>query len=387
MNHIKRTIVTETAKVFLLTMSVALLLMTLGGGAKEGLKRGLPPGIVLQTLPYIVPEMLRFVIPGCLLFAVCSAYGRMSAANETTALKSLGINPLRVVWPVLVMSYALSMFTFYLYDVCAVWARPNLQRLLSTSVDDIAYSFLRTNGSFSAKGMSIIVKDVADDMLIRPIVTIEPKGDEPPITLVAERARLRCHRDAGVLRIEADNGELEVPGKADFHFPDGFVHDIPMPDFNWRHEDFLSPAALGARVIPRQIAREKLNLARLQAEAAKAKESPSVSSADSSLQQKIDHHRARLYRLQAEIQRRLSNGLGCFCFALVGIPVAMGRRSADTMSVFFACFMPILLVYYPLLVTGENIARQGHFPQLSVWLADAVLLIVGAALLYRSTRH
>jgi lipopolysaccharide export system permease protein len=385
MNHIKRTIVAETAKVFLLTMSVALLLMTLGGGAKEGLKRGLPPGIVLQTLPYIVPEMLRFVIPGCLLFAVCSAYGRMSAANEITALKSLGINPLRVVWPVLVMSYALSMFTFYLYDVCAVWARPNLQKLLSTSVDDIAYSFLRTNGSFSAKGMSIIVKDVADDTLIRPIVTIESEGDKPPITLVAERARLRCNREAGVLRIEADNGELEVPGKADFHFPDGFVHDIPMPDFNWQHEDFLSPAALGARVIPRQIAREKSHLARLQSQV--AKDSSAASKKESLLQQKIDHHRARLFRLQAEIQRRLSNGLGCFCFALVGIPVAMGRRSADTMSVFFACFMPILLVYYPLLVTGENIARQGHFPQLAVWLADAVLLVIGAVLLYRSTRN
>ena len=103
MNGIKRTIVVETVKVFLVTMTVALMLMTLGGGAKEGLRRGLPPGVVVQTMPYILPEMLRFVIPGCLLFAVCSVFGRMAAANELVALKSLGINPLRVVWPVLVV--------------------------------------------------------------------------------------------------------------------------------------------------------------------------------------------------------------------------------------------------------------------------------------------
>ncbi|MFV1965636.1 MAG: LptF/LptG family permease [Pirellulaceae bacterium] len=385
MNEIKRTVVLETFRVFLMTMAVALLLMTLGGGAREGLKRGLPPGIVLQTIPFIVPEMLRFVIPGCLLFAVCSAFGRMAASNEITALKSLGINPLRVVWPVLVLAYALSMFTFYLYDVCAVWARPNLQRLLSTSIDEIAYSFLRTNGSFSAGGMSILVKDVDEGTLVKPIVTIESDDDKPPITLVAERARLHCDTEAGILRIEADDGELEVPGKATFQFPDGFVHEIPLPEFDLQHEDDLSPAALGARVIPRQIDKEKWHLAQLEKRV--QSKPPSETGEDSTIQQQIDYHRSRLFRLQAETQRRLSNGLGCFCFALVGVPVALGRRSADTMSVFFICFMPILLLYYPLLVMGENIARQGYFPHLSVWLADAVLLLVGAGLLYRVTRR
>jgi lipopolysaccharide export system permease protein len=94
-----------------------------------------------------------------------------------------------------------------------------------------------------------------------------------------------------------------------------------------------------------------------------------------------------LHRLQAEIPRRFSNGFGCLCFALIGIPVAMRGRSSDTMSVFFRCFMPILLVYYPLLATGENIAREGCYPELSVWLANAVLFVIGAILLWGTMRR
>ncbi len=100
----------------------------------------------------------------------------------------------------------------------------------------------------------------------------------------------------------------------------------------------------------------------------------------------LQSRQARLFRLQAEIPRRWANGFGCLCFVLVGIPVAMRGRSADTMSVFFLCFMPILLVYYPLLVVGENLARAGVVPEFSVWLANAVLFAAGAVLTWRALR-
>jgi lipopolysaccharide export system permease protein len=57
------------------------------------------------------------------------------------------------------------------------------------------------------------------------------------------------------------------------------------------------------------------------------------------------------------------------------------------MSIFFLCFVPILVLYYPLLVTGENIARAGVYPQYSVWLADAVLAVGGVLLLSRVMRR
>ena len=155
---------------------------------------------------------------------------------------------------------------------------------------------------------------------------------------------------------------------------------LPPAECRWSVSGRLGPAALRE-----QAEKEKHHIARLETSlGGQAGGSPQAAEP---LREELGFHQQRLSRLVAEPHRRLSNGLGCLCFALVGVPVAMGRRSADVMSIFFICFLPILLLYYPLLMTGENLARQGVFPQGSVWLADGALLIVGAVLMWRSTRR
>jgi lipopolysaccharide export system permease protein len=385
MGILRRYVILETLKLFGLTIVGTLLLMTLGGGVREGIREGLPPQLVFRTMPYLIPEMLRFTIPGCLLFAVCSVFGRLTSSNELVALKSLGIHPLKIVWPVLGLSYLLSILTFEIYDVCAIWSRPGLRQLVAESLTDIAYSVLRVNGSFSRQGLSIVVKGVDGDRLVQPVITFEPGGDNPLITLTAEMARLSMDREQGVLHVEGRNGQLEVAGKASLSLPDFFEHSLVINPQDPDAVNSASPAAIGTRLLPSQIRRERGLIRELETRLATAQQegAPDVAAR----QTQLGDHRARLFRLQAEIPRRLSNGFGCLCFALIGMPMAMWRRSSDTMSVFFACFAPILFVYYPLLVTGENLARGGTLPLVSVWLADAVLLVAGIVLLRRILRH
>jgi lipopolysaccharide export system permease protein len=286
---------------------------------------------------------------------------------------------------VFVLAYLLGVVTFGMYDVCAQWARPGLRRLVTESLSEIAYGYLRTNGSFSRHGVSIIVKGVRGDLLLEPLLTFEPGDGKPLMTLAAQEARLQTKAEAGILRVECRNGQLEVVGKVKLSFPDWREYDLeinpPIPD----RENHASPSELGCGVIPRQIRREQRLVAELEPQLIVARQASLVRAADLAAQ--LKERRARLFRLQAEIPRRLANGFGCVCFALLGVPVAMWRRSADTMSVFFLCFVPILVIYYPLLVTGENLSRSGVWPLFSVWLADAVLLVIGIGLLTRMMRH
>jgi lipopolysaccharide export system permease protein len=386
MDIVRRYVIAETSKIFLVAIAVTLALMTLGGGAKEGIRQGLPAQLVLQTMPYLVPEMLRFVVPGCLLFAVCSVFGRMTTANELVAVRSLGISPMALVWPVLVLAYFLSILTFSLYDVCASWSRPNMRNLVVNSVDQIAYGFLRTNGSYSGHGLSIIVKGVEGDVLQQPVITAEARNAQPAVTLVAQQAILRTDRQTGVLHIDCRDGQVDVEGKGTFRFPDRFVQDVVLrkPEPASDPENHSSPASLASRSVMRQIGRERRLVAQLREEAATDGQGPQSVAA---VEQRLESHQKRLWRLEAEIPRRMSNGFGCLCFVLVGIPVAIRSRSADAMSIFFLCFLPILLVYYPLLVTGENLARAGFYPPYSVWLADAALVLGGLVLMFRATRN
>ena len=124
MSKIQRYVIIDILRVLLAVLVATSVIFTLVAGVREGVRKGLPPNVVVQALPYMLPEMLRLTIPASLLFAICTVFGRMAASEEITALKSVGINPLRVVMPVLVLAYVLSLVTFWLYDACAVWSRP-----------------------------------------------------------------------------------------------------------------------------------------------------------------------------------------------------------------------------------------------------------------------
>jgi lipopolysaccharide export system permease protein len=88
-----------------------------------------------------------------------------------------------------------------------------------------------------------------------------------------------------------------------------------------------------------------------------------------------------------EPARRWANGFSCLCFVLIGAPIAILLRSADFLTSFFLCFLPILGVYYPLLMVGINQAKLGVLPGSSVWTGNIILAICGAWLLRRVIRY
>jgi len=376
----------EIAKVFLLCLGITVLLMTVGGGVNEGLKKGLPPGVILNMLPYFIPEMLRYTIPGCMLFAVCTAFGRMAASNEITAIKSAGINPMELMWPVLTLAYFLSFFTFWMYDACAAWSRPNLHRVVAESLDDTVYGVLRTQRNFKMSGFSVTVKSVQDRKLISPTFQVAATDSQPSIYLEVEEAELKTDPETGILQLICRDGTVEFGDEGSFEFPDERVIYLDHLNSIELNEDTSSPANLTLKAIPTQIDREERIVQEAKAKLAEQRESDEGVLLDDS-EQYLNHHQKRLFRLQAERQRRLANGFGVFCFVCMGIPVAIWRKSSDNVSTFFTCFLPILLLYYPLLVIGEQTAREGTFGAAPVWIADAVLIMIGAALIWRVNRN
>jgi lipopolysaccharide export system permease protein len=94
-----------------------------------------------------------------------------------------------------------------------------------------------------------------------------------------------------------------------------------------------------------------------------------------------------LYRLQTEPPRRWANGFSCLCFALVGAPMAIRRRNSDMLTSFFLCFLPILVVFYPLLAWGLDRAKAGAVPPYSVWAADIILSVWGLWMLRNVVRY
>ena len=95
----------------------------------------------------------------------------------------------------------------------------------------------------------------------------------------------------------------------------------------------------------------------------------------------------RYYRLLSVPQRRWAGGFACLCFAMVGVPMAITLRNRDFLTSFFVCFLPILIVYYPLMIEGADAAKTGNLPTIAVWAGNIVLFLAGVWLLRRVMRY
>jgi lipopolysaccharide export system permease protein len=386
-------VLSEVTKIFLVALSALTLMMILVGVVKEARDQGLEPRQVIQIIPYILPDALRYTVPATILFAVSSVYGRMSGGNEITSLKSLGISPTCVLWPTFALAILLSLITVYLNDLAVSWGRSNVRRIVIESVEEIAYSMLRQQKTFAAKNFSIIVKGVNGRTLLKPKFTFHSTGDQPSIELHAEEAELRS--DTQDLTIVCHNGTLAVQGQGKLRFLDTLERVVPLNAASPAADDIVLPAWLSMTVIPGHITRQ-VELVEQYLEYRAVRAATQLLSGDlvplngpeTRVQTEVlKDMRSHLARLRTEPWRRWSNGFSCLCFVLIGAPMAIWRRNADFLTSFFACFLPILVIYYPLLALGVDAAKGGKMPPSAVCIGNLILAAAGAWLLRKIYRY
>jgi lipopolysaccharide export system permease protein len=395
MRLITRYVLLELLKVFGVTLGVMTVLMLLVGAAQEAVLQGVGPAPLLKMMPYLLPNALRFAVPGTILFAACSVFGRMSSSNEITATKSLGISPMVLITPALVLSFVLSLVTVWLNDVAVSWGREGIHRVVLHSVEEIVYGMLRTQRSYSTNKFSINVMGVEGRKLVQPTVVFQAEDESPPITLTARQAEMFCNLQKNVLSIVLVDGAMEMEGKVSVRFRDSFEHEIPLTQATNKQEDTEGPSHLPLWRIPAELKEERWRIETLEKTMAAAAAFDMIGGDFDGLagpywkkgRDKVHIAAQRIHRLQTEPWRRWATGFSCFFFVMVGAPLAIRLRNSDLWTSFAICFLPILLVYYPLLALGVDRAKDGALPPYSVWLGNLILLLAGLWLMRKVKRY
>jgi len=392
---ITRYVIWEVLKLFLAALVALTLVVTFGMGIKEGFNRGLPAMVMMRTMPFMLPEMLGITLPAAMLFSVSSVFGRMTGANEVVALKSLGISPMAIIWPAIVLAAFISLGTVWMYEIAATWCKPTIQRLIAESIEDIALGMLQRNRSYDSDQFTITVKCVEPSLkpggpprLIRPTIII--KGGRT-MTLTASEAILYTKDQQ--LWIEYSQSQVDIQGRMrmSFHGTEKYAIPIVVPDPPRYHRDWVSMGKIRGLVaeLEAQVAQLQTKLRQLEG----LREAYSVMGATESsvdidqTKDEIAERNRLILRLKTEPYRRWANGFTCLCFALIGMPVAMLWRHADVLTNFFVCFLPILAIYYPLLMLGEDLSTSGKLPPISFWTGNVVLTVPAIFLIRRIIRH
>ena len=191
MSRITRYVVGELLKTFIVTLAVMTVMMVMVFLVQEAMRENLTPTTILELIPYTIPTALSFAIPGTILFAACIVYGRMSATNEILAVKAMGISPVVVIWPGLVIAILLSLLTVYMNDISVAWGRRGVYRVVLDSSARTIYSVLNAQGSFNKGQVSIVVDDVQGPNLINPHIEKTSENPEDRLRIHAEMARIR----------------------------------------------------------------------------------------------------------------------------------------------------------------------------------------------------
>ncbi|MGH7161844.1 MAG: LptF/LptG family permease, partial [Planctomycetota bacterium] len=94
------------------------------------------------------------------------------------------------------------------------------------------------------------------------------------------------------------------------------------------------------------------------------------------------------HRAGEELARRTALAASGFFFALAGIPLGILTARGGRIGAFLSAVAPVLLLYFPLVIAGSNLARAGRFPAYpALWAGNVLLLGVGAALLRKVARR
>ncbi len=411
-NSIQRMILLELVKVFALTLTSLTGLFLIALVVQNASSLGLSLSSTLAMIPLLIPYTLPYTIPTTTLFASCVVYGRLSKDNEAVAMKSAGVNLYTILRPAFTMGIATCAATFTIAHTLIPHTQSALQERILSDPEELLYSMLKRERSLRAANFPYVIhvrevqgKRLIDLVLKRWKMTKDANGKDVSlgtfdVVVRAREARLRVQLptdenpdDLPMLYIDPDrwvlgdgalqlvsngNGPIGVP------LPEMFtpknIGDKPMNTtwdqlpvkaavFRGRHDDAQKEYEDARDEIakitdPTVRKRFEDNLAGLKYHA--------------------EHWMRQVRNSLCEYHMRPALAISSLVFALIGVPVGLYFHRADYLSSFVTCFLPTVFAFYPLLLAGSNLGRDGKVPMaIGVYAADAILGVVALILAWR----
>lgn len=407
-----RMIFWELARIFAMSLTAITGILVMAGLVTEATQQGLNAAQIVGVIPLLVPSTLPYTIPATTLFATCLVYGRLAHDNEILAIKAAGVNVLYVIWPALLLGLLMSVATFALYYHLI----PRTHYLLRVSVmnapEEYMYAVLRRDRCIKQPGFNYAmwVQQVQGRRLVEALFKRMEQGNTG-YDLIAKAREAYLSVDMNYK--DPVSGETkpqiivhmrhgQVLGGDDSR---GYFEDrkwaVPLPDNFDKQRVLLRPRAMTWQQLiahhrglvteidelGAEIATHSARLAMTAVPLSPSEVKNKLPEHVQNLKQKQFYRVEELYDVVAELHMRPALSLSAFFFVLVGCPVGIWFSRSDYLSAFITCFLPIVFLYYPLVLCGTNLAKDGWDPLLAIWAADSLLIMIAPFLFWQLTKH
>ncbi len=403
-----RMIFIELFRVFFLCWVGLTGLVLLAGVIAEATQQGLGPMQIVEIIPFLIPSTMPYTLPTTTLFATCVVYGRLAHDNEVLAVRASGVNVFQVVLPSLVLGGLASLGTMALYCDVIPSTHWMLRTHFTSNVEEVLYNMLRKDGCVKHPQLeyAIYAKKVEGrDLIDAKFMHRDPKGGFDMMAQ-GKKADLTFDKEKRIMIVRLWNGEVlkENGDRAQFEviefpFDMGGIFDqvknrptdmtwLEMGEFREKYDQ--------------EIEKFKQDIAQHEAVMVAGGAPANFAAHVRERRIQIKMTQSLITNIDAEYQMRPALALGCLCFVMVACPIGIWFSRSDYLSSFITCFLPIIIVYYPLLLCGVNMAKAGKLipmlpswgdwaslgaAALAIWPANLVTAVVSVQMMRRLVRN
>jgi lipopolysaccharide export system permease protein len=200
--------------------------------------KGLPVSTIFEFVYLNLAWMMALAVPMAVLVAALMAFGRLSADNEITILKSSGINLYRVIAPAMMWAIVMTIFMVW-YNDQVLPEFNHRARLLARSISQKKPTFELEEGIYlKLKNINILVEEID-----RPMANFESQNTDivrpdyfPPDADRLKHITIFDYSNPQLQRIVvAQKGYMvfdAVREQLRFNLFDGEIHEIDAKDYS-----------------------------------------------------------------------------------------------------------------------------------------------------------
>ena len=395
---------------FALTVLTSLLFVNTIARRLESLAgKGLPISVILEVCVLSLPHIVALTLPMAVLVSVLYAFSQFAADNEITALKASGVNLLRLMVPLVVVSMILAGGMVWFNDRVL----PESNHKLKTLIVDIAQKSptftwkeqvinqVRQQDMSSRYFVQAAQIDATTNKL-RDVVIYDLSWPGRDRTVYADSGRMAFNRERTNLFLELYDGWVnEVRDTEPRNFQRVFfkrqllelvgVGDTLQRSAESHRSDremslaMLKEQADSARKERVALLKEARahNLNTLKIALGDETTTPDVEGTvrRTALDLEVLSSRARLAETTAnrhmvEYHKKFAIPFACIVFVILGVPLAIRFPRGGVGMVIFAS-LAIFGIYYMCLIGGESLGDRGIVPPfLGPWAPNIVFLLL-----------
>jgi lipopolysaccharide export system permease protein len=341
-----------------------------------------------------------------MLFSVTVVYGRLASDNEVIAVKTAGLSAMTVLWPSIFLGGALSGTLLYLSFQAIPRANHYAKLAIFKNFEEAFYKVLKMEREFNNPGWPFFIKvrDVDLETRVMSYATFKHRDKKDPnkgvdLIVQAERAKINFHMDDDppVALVYLDNSEISGGRNTDedVFLVNDRVLEMPLPENNdkgyekkaqeWTFSEMSREQAKYRRLIARERKLQAMGAALRMASGHPERidwEHVQAAFVD------YNYWTRRIAEFETEKQLRIAQSFGPLVFVVLGAPVGILFARRDFLSAFISCFVPIILLYYPLMLLGVNLGKEDVLdPTYALWGGNLLLVVLSGFVLPPVIKH